>query len=63
VYGFVCGLFGADEGGIGGDLRLDLRVGQPRRVALPDGVSLTKFGINPFSKVFQTARWDRYCAS
>ena len=51
VYCFVCDLLGADEGGIGGDLRLDLRLGQPRRVALPPGVPLAKFGIDPFSKV------------
>lgn len=51
MYRFVCDLFGADEGGVGGDLRLDLRVGQPRRVALNDGVLLPKFGIDSASKV------------
>jgi hypothetical protein len=51
VYRFVCDLFGADEGGISSDLRLDLRFGQPRRIAMPDGVLLAKFGIDPDSKV------------
>jgi hypothetical protein len=51
VYRLVCDLVGADEGGIGGDLRLDLRVGQPRRVVLPGGVLLAQFGIDPGSKV------------
>ena len=48
---FVCDLLGADEGGIGGYLRLDLRFGQPRRIALPRGVLLAKFGIDRVSKV------------
>ena len=51
MYRFVCDLFGTDEGGIGGDLRPDLSVGQPRRVALPDRVLPAKFGIDPVSKV------------
>jgi hypothetical protein len=51
VYRIVCDLFGADEGGIGGDLRLDLRVGQPCRVALRDGVLLAKFRVDPVPKV------------
>ena len=51
VYRLVCALFGADKGGIGGDLGLDLRLGQPGRVALPGGVALAKFGIDPIAKV------------
>ena len=51
MYRLGCDLFGADEGGIGGDLGPDLRLGQPRRVALPGGVPLAKFGIDPFAKV------------
>jgi len=51
VYCFVCDLLGADEGGIGGDLRLDLSFGQPRRVALPPGVLLAKFSIDRVSKI------------